>query len=146
MRIIPYRTENYKQLLNEINGLGKVKFEKVGSWDNTLISCIRALRILKTLEINYYSIKEEYNITYKMKLFYKGTTISFRYNRIEYRIEILTGLTLPGDDFTIDDSPITFSVLEKDFNNLIREMEYELPSQRSANLKNQLEKLASREL
>ena len=124
--------------------LGKVKFEKVGSWENTLISCIRTLRILKTLECRYQIISKNYNVIYKTKILYKGTTISFKYSRVEYTIEVLTGLGVT--DFTYKNGPISFEALEKEFIKLVDKMKAELPWTHSERLVKQLDESSYREL
>jgi len=136
MEILPYDVD---KILSELR-TDKFYFDKIVSWEKSMLDCLRACRILKTLEKKHTELNRRFNVAYKNKFFYKKNVISFEYDSDSYTITVNLGLEV---DERIVQWRAYHEVFEGIFNRLLMEMKKELPVERSKELERRLEQAAA---
>ena len=125
---IPY--SDFDDIIPQIDG-NKLSFtdSKTG-WERDMINLTKAIKILNSINLKYYSNRDKYNILYRSKILLSETTLKFEFDRNSYTIVINTGLTFKSNETEIKNRPVSFKVLEDLFEKLIDNMERELPKNR----------------
>jgi hypothetical protein len=113
----------------------KIRFEHKYNedWEDTLLRCAYALKILVTIVNKFKENRDKYNLLIKTRLFYSNTTVLFEFERNTYTLIINTGLG-DGVNPEIKNQPVKFEPLFIFFEQLIEQMINDLPKQRANEL------------
>lgn len=130
VKILPY--SDFEFVIKEAETLNKIDFKFTSSWEKTLGTCLRILRIFET--INYYQIdfKKKYNIQLKTKTFFKSYSVLIDYDKTTYTfiIQSSNGEWTSYKPVEWRGDQVYFKKLIKLFEDLLYQASIDLPQER----------------
>jgi hypothetical protein len=137
MTILPFPSFDFVLNLPE----HKIVFahKKGDNWEYVLSHCLYALKVFKTIEELYLEYSNQFNLVVRTKVFFSNKTVKFEFNKQQNTLYVFTGLILQiAKEIEIKNTPVRFDPLFVLFNQLLEQMDQELPAGIAAKIKNDL--------